>query len=435
MLKEFSFRNCRSFKDESVLSMEANYALKDNIDFVVQRGGAGNAVNLNPVTAIYGSNAGGKTNMLRALSDALENIYVGLRLRNIPYMSDKNEFMHKLVIICGDSEYEYQYTVNNSEVLTENFWARDLSAKGGRKVVFVREGTSIKKSIYEKGDAKKDFLDMMASKKETLVMKMAGEVGLENFAPFYKWCGDVVIEMRDLGEKNRHDVLNKYATELYANEQRLPELEDFTNFMIRFDPSISTLSITADNPPPHAPPKDTDESDVKRSAHLILWHKKRKTGNKEADMPFLVENASNGTKKLMELYPSIKKALENGAPFVCDELDTLLHPLVFKQVVTMFNDKEYNPKGAQLIFTAHNTIVMNRECLRRDEIHFVDKDEYGESSVFRLSDVVDDDGNKIRMDALYDRLYLTGFLGATPEQFRNTAIQGGEADETNAKAL
>jgi len=419
MLKEFSFRNCRSFKDESVLSMEANYALKDNIHFVAQRGSEGNTIYLNPVTAIYGSNAGGKTNLLRALRDALENIYVGLSLRNIPYMYNSNIFMHKLVVIYDNLEYEYEYTINNSRVLKESLWIRDLSVKGPRKEIFVRDGASIKKSIYQKEEPKKAFLGMIASNEETLIMKIAGEVGFEYFTPFYKWCGNVVIDMRDLGEKKRHAALNKYATELYANEHGGSELTAFMNFMIKLDPAISRLSVVPDNPPDQK--KEAAESDAKkRGARLVTWHKKKEKG-KEVSVPFPIEFASNGTKKLMELYPLIKKALEEGIPFVCDELDTLLHPLVFKQIVAMFNDNECNRNGAQLIFTAHNTIVMNRECLRRDEVHFVDKNEYGESSVFRLSDVVNE-GNKIRMDALYDRLYLMGSFGAIPELFQEAVV-------------
>jgi AAA15 family ATPase/GTPase len=430
MLKEFSFRNCRSFKDESKLSLEANQALKDNIHFVAQRGEGELTRYLNPVTAIYGSNAGGKTNLLRALHEATENIHVGLGLRNANYMYDSDSFMHRLSIICGDLEYEYEYTANNSPVLKvalvlkESLWVQDLSAKSGRKEIFVREGANIKSSIYKKGDPHKGFLEKMAANEEALVMKMAGEVGLEYFKPFYRWCGSVVFDMRDLGENKRHDVLKKYATELHTDKQKYSNFKDFTNFMIKFDPSINSLSTITDAPPADQK-KEAADSEAKHGARFLIWHTKMDNKDKVSKIPFLVESASNGSKKLMELYPSIKNALEEGIPFVCDELDTLLHPLVFKQIVTMFNDKEYNPNGAQLIFTAHNTIVMNRECLRRDEIHFVDKDEYGKSSVFRLSDVVDDEGNKLRMDARYDRLYMAGFFGAIPARFRDAAIGKG----------
>jgi len=91
----------------------------------------------------------------------------------------------------------------------------------------------------------------------------------------------------------------------------------------------------------------------------------------------------------------------------------------------MFNDtgeNGMNKKGAQLIFTAHNTVVVNREDLRRDEICFVDKDEYGESITKRLSEITDEKGNKIRLDARYDVLYMNGNFGAIPEAIRNATI-------------
>lgn len=418
MLKEFSFRNCRSFKEESLLSMEANPALKDNFNFVIQRGAGKRPVYLNPLAAIYGSNAGGKTNLLRALADAIGNIYIGLGyFRNIPYMHHKNDFMHKLTIVIKSIEYQYEYNICEDEVVKESLKTRDIDKNSNFKPVFIREGDSIKEAAYKANNPMRGFLETMALNKNSLIMKMAGEIGLDIFADFYQWCGKVVIEMRDLGEEKRISSINSYAARLHADRKGTRELESFKNFVIKFDPSISDVTIMYDKPDSK---KKQGDSDIKRDARLIMWQKSEKN-----IVPFLITAMSNGTKKLIELYPPIKKALEEGSLFVCDELETLLHPLIFKNIVNMFNDPVLNPNGAQLIFSAHNTIVMNRECLRRDEVHFVDKDEHGKSSIFRLSDVVDEDNNKIRMDARYDRLYLDGYFGATPESFHNASATVG----------
>jgi len=74
MLKRFSFRNCYSFREEAVFSMEAVFAMKDNVDFVVGIGESDRKNYLLPVAAIYGANAGGKSNMIRALRDVAQNV-------------------------------------------------------------------------------------------------------------------------------------------------------------------------------------------------------------------------------------------------------------------------------------------------------------------------------------------------------------------------
>jgi len=107
LLKEFTFKNCYSFKDEVTLSMVANYNMKDNLNFVTTHGDGGNEIYLNPVAAIYGSNAGGKTNIFKALLDAVDNISKR-EMHNIPFMyPDKKDytFSHKLVIVHDDTIY------------------------------------------------------------------------------------------------------------------------------------------------------------------------------------------------------------------------------------------------------------------------------------------------------------------------------------------
>ncbi|MDR0443784.1 MAG: ATP-binding protein [Treponema sp.] len=425
-LKEFTFRNCYSFKDEALLSMTANYNMKDNINFVIKHGDGDNAVYLNPVAAIYGSNAGGKTNILRALSDAIRNISEVKRICNEPFMYPFHEdetFSHRLVIVHDDIEYEYEYTANavsntsweDSKVLKESLRKRDLRAKGDAKAVFVREGTAIKESMYNDKDQQNEHLKMIAANNSILVMRHVGELGWDFFKPLYQWCSNVVMDMRTPNEKDRHEDLIKYASTLHSDEESLLR---FSNFITDIDPALFAITtMTQQN--------DNVEPKIGEKARFLVWHKYREASGDVDKLPFLTQRESNGMVKLMEIYPIIKRALDEGKPFICDELDKFLHPLIFKRVVEMFNDTGeggVNKKGAQLIFAAHNTIVVNREDLRRDEICFVDKNEYGESVVKRLSEITDEKGSKIRLDARYDVLYLSGNFGAIPEKFRSAVV-------------
>ena len=422
-LKEFTFRNCYSFKNEATLSMAANVNMKDNVNFVIKHGDGDNAIYLNPVLAIYGANAGGKTNMLKALLDAVRNIS-DRRMFNSTFMYSGHDdtFMHRLVVVHNEIEYEYEYTASfkfddKSEVLNESLLKRELKARGEEKVVFSRKGETIANSMYKENEH--EYLKMIAANKSILVMRHAGELGWEDFKSLYQWCSNVMYEMSTHGEKDKHEALKEYATTLHSDKKNL---SGFSEFMTRLDPAIDEITTFMRQ---SSDREEKTEPKTQEKAMFAIWHKYRDEDGDTLLVPFMTNIESNGTIKLMEIYPVIKRALNEGKLFICDELDKFLHPLIFKRIVEMFNDTGedgVNKNGAQLIFTAHNTIVVNREDLRRDEICFVDKDEYGESITKRLSEITDEKGNKIRLDARYDILYINGNFGAIPEKIRNVTI-------------
>ena len=122
---------------------------------------------------------------------------------------------------------------------------------------------------------------------------------------------------------------------------------------------------------------------------------------------------SSGTKKMFSLYQTLLDVLEKGAVFFADELDIKLHPLLMRNILLTFTDKEKNPNNAQLIFTTHNTIYMDMDLLRRDEIWFVEKDN-GVSNLYSLDDITNEKGEKVRKDSNYEKHYLLGNYGAIP---------------------
>ena len=94
---------------------------------------------------------------------------------------------------------------------------------------------------------------------------------------------------------------------------------------------------------------------------------------------------------------------------IIDEIDARLHPTLCNVLISLFNSKKSNKNNAQIIFATHNTQIMNRKTLRRDQIYFVEKDKFGESDLYSLLDY-----KKVRNDASYDKDYLLGKYGAVP---------------------
>lgn len=118
------------------------------------------------------------------------------------------------------------------------------------------------------------------------------------------------------------------------------------------------------------------------------------------------------------LFDFLMKGLKEGKVLFIDELDAKLHPLLTRYIINLFHNKEKNIGNGQLIYSTHDTINLNKETFRRDEIWFAEKNSEGVSELYSLSDyvVTDKNGNekKVRNDATYSKDYLTGRYGAIP---------------------
>ncbi len=122
--------------------------------------------------------------------------------------------------------------------------------------------------------------------------------------------------------------------------------------------------------------------------------------------------------KMFHLFDFLMDTLRNGRVLFVDELDAKLHPLLTRYIINLFHNSEKNIGNGQLIYSTHDTVNLNKETFRRDEIWFVEKDKNGVSELYSLSDYIieDENGNakKVRNDATYNKDYLTGRYGAIP---------------------
>ena len=121
---------------------------------------------------------------------------------------------------------------------------------------------------------------------------------------------------------------------------------------------------------------------------------------------------------MFHLFDYFMEALKSGTVLFIDELDAKLHPLLTRYIINLFHNSETNIGNGQLIYSTHDTVNLNKETFRRDEIWFSEKNKDGISEIYALSDyILDDDkhsGKKVRNDATYNKDYLTGRYGAIP---------------------
>ena len=121
---------------------------------------------------------------------------------------------------------------------------------------------------------------------------------------------------------------------------------------------------------------------------------------------------------VFHLFDFFMDALKNGMLLFVDELDAKLHPLLTRYIINLFHNSETNISNGQLIYSTHDTVNLNKETFRRDEIWFAEKNKDGISEIYALSDyILDEEKNnckKVRNDATYNKDYLTGRYGAIP---------------------
>jgi hypothetical protein len=169
--------------------------------------------------------------------------------------------------------------------------------------------------------------------------------------------------------------------------------------------------------------------DSEAFADIKTTHKKYDTNKKKVDeVTFSMQkDESNGTQKFFYLTGTIIDVLENGSVLIADELDSKLHPNLVCKLISLFNSKELNPKNAQIIFNTHDTNLLNSRLFRRDQIWFIEKDRYGASKLYSLSDFK----SEVRKNDNFEENYIYGKYGAIPflNSFENLVQSLNTKDE------
>lgn len=156
-----------------------------------------------------------------------------------------------------------------------------------------------------------------------------------------------------------------------------------------------------------------------KQRHLML---QRKINGVRYELPY--EEESDGTKKVIMVFPLILMALREGRLLVVDELDAKLHPKLLRYIISLFKDKTINKYGAQLVFTSHDITTMKNTVYRRDEIWFAASNKNHESELYSLYDIKNEHNKHSRNTTNYDIQYLEGRYGADP--YLNSMFKAGD---------
>lgn len=395
MLCQFTFKNFESYKNETIFDLQA----------VSNQGFADSLLKSNndekeflPVSVIYGPNAGGKSNVLKAL-----NCIYALVVKPVLYFKNKvtsnttivwspflfdnksrNEPTEFELFFRPDSEFEYKYNVSilNNKVVNESLYRRKIGPRNRIVMIFKRSPKEIvlgscinRRNINTKVNDQMLFLSFLEINYKIKPISLAVE--------WFEKC-----MFCDYGNP--------------AAERGLIMIEDsaikkkVVNLMNAVGINISDFEYIEKS-------HDDNLYDI-YFEHTINNEKFRLNINQESD----------GTQKLFKVLPFVIMALTEGRVLVIDELDAKLHPKLLRLIIMLFKNPKINTKNAQLIFTSHDVSTMKSSVFRTDEIWFACKLEDESSDLYSLYELRDDSGNHIQPSAAFDKQYLEGRYGADP---------------------
>lgn len=401
MLIRFSFKNFKSFKNENCLDMEAT-ALKEH-EYNVAKTENGDYLK---VSAIYGANASGKTNVLQAFSYMKKKVLVSDDSRINNNLSEENIFTFMInnepisleveILAENNKIYKYGFEVLNNGIISEWLYEKRVNKF---YEIFDRTNNNI-----EVKDNKNKLLGLANVDEKTLFLNVFAKIDKNNedFNNVYNWFIDA--NYLDLGDPNFENALNNRISLKIIEDKKYKE--ELLKFIKTFDATIDSINIS---------PNSLEELKNTNGVVKVELVHNGEDGNKKA-LPLVLE--SNGTMKMFHLFDFLMDTLRNGRVLFVDELDAKLHPLLTRYIINLFHNSEKNIGNGQLIYSTHDTVNLNKETFRRDEIWFVEKDKNGVSELYSLSDYIieDENGNakKVRNDATYNKDYLTGRYGAIP---------------------
>ena len=399
MLIRFSFKNFKSFKNENCLDMEAT-SLKEH-EYNVAKTDNGEYLK---VSAIYGANASGKTNVLQAFDYMKKRILVSDDSKKNSPIDEENIYSFMInndpialeveILAKNNKIYKYGFEVLKDKIISEWLFEKRVNKF---YAIFERENNNVSMKPNK-------ISELVNIDERTLFLNIYSKIDRnnENFSNVYDWF--VNSTYLDLGNPNfERFINNRVSLKILSDENYKKEL---LKFIKTFDSGIEGIKTTPDS-----------IEAVKSNNGIIDIEVIHRGENGELKaLPFYLE--SNGTRKMFHLFDFFMDALKNGMVLFVDELDAKLHPLLTRYIINLFHNSDTNKGNGQLIYSTHDTVNLNKETFRRDEIWFAEKDKDGISEIYALSDyILEDDknaGKKVRNDATYNKDYLTGRYGAIP---------------------
>ena len=392
MIVQFSVENYLSFKGPITLSMVStslreDATLTENVLVPV----ADTGISLLKSAVILGPNASGKSNVIKAFDffkrliiNSFKDVQAGEEIDvenfrlDVETSAEPTSF--ELIFISHENQFRYGFTVSREKVHVEWLYRKACRKRAKEVELYLREGDTFK--VHPTMPLLQDIVNRKMVRPNALLLSAAAQFNDATAVEIIGWLNDTTVISCSDEDLNWKDALRHFDD------------EDMRERIVAFS-QYADLGI-----------EDIEKSgDRVTSRHNQYDAEGRVT--QTVSFPFL-DNESEGTIKYFSLAYPIIDALDHGKRLIVDEFDSKMHPLLTERVISLFNSKDTNPQGAQLIFTAHDSNLLSTGSFRRDQIWFTEKDRLGASNLFSLAEF------KVRSGASFEKGYLAGKYGATP---------------------
>ena len=383
MILEIALANFFSIQEKITLDLQAaNIQTKEARALADNTFAVGNERLLKTV-AIYGANASGKSNIIKAVKAAVDmildshNYNEGDSFGFKPFkFGDKNapsEFYIRFII--DGIEHEYSFTCTRDEIMTESLY---YYPKGRRALIFSRDEriSGGKKDKYEFTNVIRRPMDVASNtSRKTLFISRASQMDRDKAKEVYRWFNEQLV------------------------------------FSYRGKTTVSIDRFLGDNKDAVLRVLKAADSDIVEFAYkdgeLTTFHRR----NPALPFDFNTEE-SEGTKILFKIMLTVMDVVRNNKVMFLDEVETSLHTRLVEYLINLF----HSSKSAQLVFTTHNTHLLDMTRFRKDQIFFVNKRDDSSSDLYSLFDYKD---FREKMDL--EKAYLQGRFDAVPyiNEFEN----------------
>lgn len=426
MLVRFVLKNWKSCRDKSELSLIAT-GEKQHAETLANIKKF--RLKLLPLTAIYGPNASGKSNLIGALLFAKKFIIndlgvdepIPVKRFKLDDVGEKRPLKMQFDLLINELIYEYKFAVTGRTVVSESLSLINSSSK---KVLFSRIDQSIELGKGGKEDA---MLALSAQTTRSNTLFLTNSV-LQNFKAFravYDWFDKTLLIEN---ENSKYRLLPECPNSTSTIKELSRLLEDFdTGVHELVTESIDAASLPIANEDLRhlrAQLKEGEEVLFRHSLTSALFVLSKVGDELEvkkvmaccktpqgSTITFSMEELSFGVNRLIDLAPALLSLCHDRSRVVfIDDLDRGLHPLLTQSLIGRILSKSNAVNRNQLIFTTHDVQLMDQALLRRDEIWLMDREPLDGSSLTSLSEF-----KEIRNDHNLIRSYLLGRMGGLPK--------------------
>ncbi len=441
MLIRFVVENIFSFGERTEFNTIPNNRLKtlDNHKYET------NGLNILKISSIYGANGAGKSNLIKSLQ-----LFQKLVVREeIPFKpadvhfklhSNNNERSQVLAIefIEENTAFYYGIELSDNLILTEELYLSGLG-KNKDKLIFERktDENGITKIAFleefekdEKSQVLKSVLLEEFVKSDEPILKLISNrdnIYLKETKKAFRWFKETLqilspesrpralahkIEIDEKFKKYAKDIMCSFnigITSLTSEKQELKEFFGKDNQKL-----INKLSKDVEDSPNRVLELRSRKGDeiILVKEEEKIWVKRLKVGhsdNKNNSVLFDLDEESDGTIRLLDFIPAFQEMIISNKVFIIDEIERSIHPLLIKELIKKFS-LDCKTKG-QLIFTTHESNLLDQDVFRQDEIWFAEKDKNGSTDLYSLSDFKEHKTIDIRKGYLNGRYGSIPFLG------------------------